>query len=367
MVQFGKFSLSLIRAETRAMYKEHVSPGGQDIFTIYAEVEPNDEFYLLLRSDAPEVVGVDLRVDGSLIQSGHRLHPGLPSTVGVLPVGNTNKEVALRFASAKVMPDGTLGRGADGACEYWTGEVEATFYGNPNHRVPPGTTPKPSITPKPSKEEQRVETNIPSSPAPSSSIGAPPRAFDAPVSTSSRNTSWNRGFSSSSLSSPSDVRDNFIYSQPTTTFYRNHSLASSDVGYVPGKDRPQPKKGVKSAEGTTELRTHCFAPRSTHRDNKQKHRDPFAPIVKEPEKLGVITLKYCSTVGLIFAGILTKPPNWEVERLQSTCSKRMREEHAMILSKIKIIKFELKSETITGCGEKVVEKREVELLDLTTC
>jgi hypothetical protein len=68
---------------------------------------------------------------------------------------------------------------------------------------------------------------------------------------------------------------------------------------------------------------------------------------------------------LIYAGILPKPPNWELEKYKLMCTKRMRDEHERILSQIKIQKFELKSETINGQGEKVVEKREVELLDLT--
>lgn len=45
MVKHGHFSLSLIRAETGTTYKEHLAPAAQDI---YAEVEPEDEFYLQL-------------------------------------------------------------------------------------------------------------------------------------------------------------------------------------------------------------------------------------------------------------------------------------------------------------------------------
>ena len=87
--------------------------------------------------------------------------------------------------------------------------------------------------------------------------------------------------------------------------------------------------------------------------------------MKEPEKLGSITLKYCSTVGLIHAGILDKPPNWDVELLKKTCSQRTKEEHASILSAVKIHKYELNTERVNGQGDKIVEKREVEVLDLT--
>jgi len=72
------------------------------------------------------------------------------------------------------------------------------------------------------------------------------------------------------------------------------------------------------------------------------------PKEKDPEKLGTITLKYCYTIGLIHAGILAKPPNWDGERLKKTCSKRTREDYARILSEIKIRKFELMSDRING-------------------
>lgn len=334
MVKYGQFSLGLIRAETGASYKEHSAPCCKDI---YAEVEPDDEFYLQLRSDAPEVVYVDLTVDGTLIQRGHRAYPGQTSRVGVIRVDGvtaerTATEVALKFERAKVAAAGVVGGGANGACEYWTGQVEATFYGNPTYCIHPGATPIPS-----NESADHSGANIPSS-----SIAAPPPAVAAPV------------------------RSNVIYREPRNTYYRNPRLASSDVGYVPGKTAETQKKGVKSAEGKTALRTHnldwCNRP---SKQNKNKHCDPHASLKKEPEKLGVLTLKYCTTLGLIYAGILDKPPNWDAERLKMMCTKRMRDEHERILSQIKIQKFDLNTETINGQGEKVVEKRVVELFDLT--
>lgn len=164
------------------------------------------------------------------------------------------------------------------------------------------------------------------------------------------------------------------YAVPENTYYLNPSLASSDVGYVPGKSNEEQKKGVKSAEGTTALRTHQFSQPSTSSKKPKKQEDDEQsttsesedePKEKDPKKLGTITLKYCSTIGLIHAGILAKPPNWDEERLKKTCSKRTREDHARILSEIKIRKFELLSERINGQGEKVVERTEVEILDLT--
>lgn len=362
----GQFSLGLIRAETGSSYKEHAAPNIQDI---YAEVEPDDEFYLQLSSDAPEVVYVDLTVDGTLIQRGHPLYPRRKSKVGVVPV-NKSTEVALRFAKAEVVESGER---ADGACKYWTGQVEATFYGNPHHCIPQGAVPQPSDGQAAIESTEQKECGaktlpavavLPPPPPTAAHFQRPPQQLGATIP------------STVAVPPPPPAAPQVIYKRPTNTYYTNSSLASSDVGFVLGnKTAKNQQKGVKSAEGTTALRTHNFKPPAPKKNEPEPknwddqttiltHHDD-APIEKDPEKLGLLALKYCSTIGLIHAGILVKPPNWDVEQLQKKCSKRMREEHARILSQIKVHKFELLSETINGRGEKVVEKKEVELLDLT--
>lgn len=110
MVKHGHFSLSLIRAETGTTYKEHVAPA--PVEDIYAEVEPEDEFYLQLGSNASDTVYVDLSVDGMPIQKGHRVYPNITSKVGVIRAaddGGISTEVALRFAKAKVCPRSSIG------------------------------------------------------------------------------------------------------------------------------------------------------------------------------------------------------------------------------------------------------------------
>eukprot|EP00956_Cyclotella_meneghiniana_P035495 scaffold115418_cov119-Cyclotella_meneghiniana.AAC.1 len=363
----GQFSLGLIRAETGASYKEHAAPNVQDI---YAEVEPDDEFYLQLGSDAPEVVYVDLTVDGTLIQRGHPLYPHRKSKVGVVPV-NKSTEVALRFARAKVVESG---EGTDGACKYWTGQIEATFYGNPNHCIPQGAIPQPSDGQATAKSAQQVNNGSKISSSVALMPPPPPPPTIVPVHRPYHQLGATIPSTVAVPPPPPTAAPQVIYKRPSNTYYMNSSLAASDVGYVSGKTAENQKKGVKSAEGTTALRTHNFRPPVPKKKAPEKNWDDQstiltnhedAPIEKDPEKLGVLTLKYCSTIGLIHAGILVKPPNWDVEQLQKKCSKRTREEHARILSQIKIQRFELLSETINGRGEKVIEKKEVELLDLT--
>ena len=292
-------------------------------------MEPEDEFYLRLRSDAPEVVYVDLAVDGTAIQKGQRAHPGRTSRVGVIRADSIagkqrTTEVALRIAVREGKSPRWIERGCDCLCILdWSGRGHVL---------------------------RQSELSYPAG-------GFPSRVNPVLI-----------------VPHPVVVASTVKYDVPENTYYLNPSLASSDVGYVPGKSNEEQKKGGKSAEGTTALRTHQFSQPSTSSKKPKKQEDDEQsttsesedePKEKDPKKLGTITLKYCSTIGLIHAGILAKPPNWDEERLRKTCSKRTREDHARILSEIKIRKFELLSERINGQGEKVVERTEVEMLDLT--
>jgi hypothetical protein len=83
----------------------------------------------------------------------------------------------------------------------------------------------------------------------------------------------------------------------TRAFRNSWTGAGNDVGYMIGKSNPDQKKGVMSAAGST-------------RDYTQPSAGKRARYATGGH-LKTITLNYCSTVGLIFAGILTKPPLWE--------------------------------------------------------
>eukprot|EP00978_Attheya_sp_CCMP212_P049787 scaffold709029_cov63-Attheya_sp.AAC.5 len=72
-------------------------------------------------------------------------------------------------------------------------------------------------------------------------------------------------------------------------------------------------------------------------------------------------MKYCSTVGLVVADILPKPPFWE-----SACIKAAYAMHALSADvKVTGTKIKLISERIGGNGEKVKETKEVIFFDLS--
>lgn len=75
-----------------------------------------------------------------------------------------------------------------------------------------------------------------------------------------------------------------------------------DVSYVMGISDPDKKKGVKSDQGST------FQVQKVSRGGQ----------IANYHKGGLlknVTLRYCSTLGLIHAGILPKPPMWDLHRL----------------------------------------------------
>jgi hypothetical protein len=77
-----------------------------------------------------------------------------------------------------------------------------------------------------------------------------------------------------------------------------NAWSGGDVGYMIGKSNPDKKKGVMSAAGDAV-------------DYRPAKRARHSARYKKGGHLKTISLNYCSTVGLIFAGILTKPPLWE--------------------------------------------------------
>ena len=77
---------------------------------------------------------------------------------------------------------------------------------------------------------------------------------------------------------------------------------SNNVGFMRGRTNPDKKKGVMSAAGDTVE----YVPPSNQ---------PHTTRYKRRGLLKTITLKYCSTLGLIYAGILPKPPCWQLHRM----------------------------------------------------
>ena len=59
MVKVGDFTVQLVAAETKEPFKEHTAPDGQ----VYAEVEPDMDYFISLRTDVGGVI-MKYRVDG---------------------------------------------------------------------------------------------------------------------------------------------------------------------------------------------------------------------------------------------------------------------------------------------------------------
>lgn len=78
------------------------------------------------------------------------------------------------------------------------------------------------------------------------------------------------------------------------------SWEGGDVSFVMGISDPDKKKGVKSEQGS-----------SFNVQKSKRRRADFA----KGGLLKTITLRYCSTLGLIHVGILPKPPMWDFHRL----------------------------------------------------
>ena len=61
MVQIGEFSVRLVDAETKISFKEHTAPDGKT----YAEVEPNQEYFIAVKQRSGEKVVFEFEVDGN--------------------------------------------------------------------------------------------------------------------------------------------------------------------------------------------------------------------------------------------------------------------------------------------------------------
>ncbi|KAL7525676.1 hypothetical protein ACHAWF_001462 [Thalassiosira exigua] len=115
----GNFTAKLVRADTKAAFKEHTSASGQ----VYAEVEPDVNYFIRVRSDAGLGVQIDrLSVDGFELNYLYNLHANPEALLGNWEQKNhVCKMTALRFIPAQVgaapVKAGAL-----------TGRVEASFY-----------------------------------------------------------------------------------------------------------------------------------------------------------------------------------------------------------------------------------------------
>jgi len=94
MVQHTKFSLELIDAESKIPFKEHVHRDGKT----YAEVEPDMEYFLRIKSSDPRTITAKLFVDGKDLGYTQPFEQHQEATLGLWHSENgVGHHAALRF------------------------------------------------------------------------------------------------------------------------------------------------------------------------------------------------------------------------------------------------------------------------------
>lgn len=118
MVIKGPFQVSLVRADSKDVFKEHVNVNGE----IYAEVEPDMEYFIRVKSTFKSMVRADFWLDGSSLGYCTNLIPGREELHGVWEIqGNKQINTALCFC----IQDSGIENGD--VQKRWIGSLEMKF------------------------------------------------------------------------------------------------------------------------------------------------------------------------------------------------------------------------------------------------
>jgi hypothetical protein len=117
MVVKGPFHLALVRADSREVFKEHVNDDGE----IYAEVEPDMEYFIRVKSTFKSMVRADFCLDGSSLGYCTNLIPGREELHGTWEIeGDKQINKALCFCIQDSFVD-------SGVHKQWIGSIEVKF------------------------------------------------------------------------------------------------------------------------------------------------------------------------------------------------------------------------------------------------
>ena len=358
----GQFNLQLVYRETGEVFQEHTKEGGKT----YAEVEPDAEYFVRVSSEASDAVYVDIQIDGTLIEKGRRVTRLKSEDIGIWRRdGGFLEENALKFNIADVkVKNGTRNQ----SFTFWTGVVTALFYGDPKHMITESDHREHS-------QSQHSETESTSS---DTKTNDSPR--ESEVYASNNDESSENQYSECELSSYSPI----YHPRENTVYTNNKDDVSGNVGFSKCDDDPKWEKGVKTVRGKTTLsrcRDRKPSPSPKRRKKKRAYvEDDFSwlelphkrsPKQREKERfseisyleapfLGSIELNYCSTIGLIHAEILPKPPGWRYLKLRT---KFPRKDNWKELSEAKVEKISI--EAVKRNGVTVQESKVVEFFDLS--
>lgn len=128
---------------------------------------------------------------------------------------------------------------------------------------------------------------------------------------------------------------------------------------IKGKISEDTKKVVKSVKGTTkrivEYKEGTLSQASNNSPSERRYRTG--------KKLATIKIYYCTAVGLIRAGILPKPPLWDLHRLEHPPA--LSSPKKMTRSKIRCLNVTPKSITVMlECPDLGLEEKVVDFFDL---
>jgi hypothetical protein len=346
----GCFTLEVVNADTKNAFQEHSKEGGK----VYAEVEPEIEYFIQLSSDAWEPVYVDLKVDGTYIEKGRRLDPGSSRRMGIWKKEDDEfVELALMFDVAPIHERGSRTT----APEFWTGVIEARFFGDPKFKM--------------SEPKQPAALVV----SPDSSKTSVSSGRSSATTDSSRNNKRNLR---SAFENAADTSfDAPIYQPRKNSVFTEAACGDlGDVGYCKGLGDDKHRKGVKTVRGEKTLSTFKITKpksRPTKRAGAPKPSgEPALPrksrsMVTEPPQeeeyplLGTLTIHYCSTVGLIRACLLPEPPGWDDPKPWKENPK-----NCEIMKELRKMKFE-KVRVDRVVGGVIQESKEVDMFDLSDC
>mmetsp|Transcript_3533 Transcript_3533/g.7561 ORF Transcript_3533/g.7561 Transcript_3533/m.7561 type:complete len:198 (-) Transcript_3533:387-980(-) len=125
MVKSGNFLLELVEAGSKEPFKEHAErPPGRRVF---AEVEPNTDYFVHIKSERSGRVAVEIFVDGVLLGRSIISKCSRGSYRGLYEVNNGMKAItALSFSTMNFMPEkGSITKTTQSMSK---GTVRASFY-----------------------------------------------------------------------------------------------------------------------------------------------------------------------------------------------------------------------------------------------
>ena len=231
----------------------------------------------------------------------------------------------------------------------------------------PSRRPSPQRHPSPRYPPQRNHQEISSSGRSFSRF--PPQRNHQEISSSGRSFSrWpTQVCASESFRRPESAPITYVPRENVV-----HFVDDADTGVSVCHEKSLRSVLGNSILGTTRFQTSTpptsrssFSRRSNYKRSSSRHRRRKSKIFRNPDHLGSISLYYCSTPGLIDAGVLQKPKNWEKIRQDHNSRGLERNDDWKALSDAKVQKIIIRRDHINSSGTTEARSEEVEFFDIS--